>query len=174
MAMWQQQMQLMESFHNDMILMVQMFVAMHREHVASVRHELDMVQQLTGELSELQAKLADGSATPGVGLTDRTGRPAQARGSDHAKNRKKRDKKSVSRDSANPIHRPEPTSARPAESPSLPNSRSRSAERSISATSGGAGEAEGSQIHAVLTERIAELQRERQGYWQRILTVLHG
>ena len=52
MAMWQQQMQLMESFHNDMILMVQMFVAMHREHLASVRHELDMVQQLTGELSD--------------------------------------------------------------------------------------------------------------------------
>ena len=47
MAMWQQQMQLMESFHNDMILMVQMFVAMHREHLASVRDELDMVQQLT-------------------------------------------------------------------------------------------------------------------------------
>src|SRR5262249_8561513 len=55
-AMWQQQMQLMESFHRDMILMVQMFVAMHREHSASVRHELDMVQQLTQELSALQAK----------------------------------------------------------------------------------------------------------------------
>ena len=33
-AMWRQQMQMMESFHNDMILMVQMFVAMHREHLS--------------------------------------------------------------------------------------------------------------------------------------------
>ena len=53
-ALWQQQIQVMESFHKDMILMVQMFVAMHREHVVSVRDELDRVQQLTRELSELQ------------------------------------------------------------------------------------------------------------------------
>jgi hypothetical protein len=38
MAMWQQQMRLMESFPNEMSLMVQMFVAMHGEHLASVRH----------------------------------------------------------------------------------------------------------------------------------------
>ena len=49
--MWQQQMRLMESFHNDMIMMVQMFFAMHREHMASVREELDRVEQLTRELT---------------------------------------------------------------------------------------------------------------------------
>ena len=69
MAMWQQQMQLMESFHNDMILMVQMFVAMHREHLASVRDELDRVQQLTRELSDLQAKLAQASRSADGGPT---------------------------------------------------------------------------------------------------------
>src|SRR5262249_2613520 len=36
-AMWHQQMRMMESFHNDMIMMVQMFFAMHREHLASSR-----------------------------------------------------------------------------------------------------------------------------------------
>src|SRR5208283_5964517 len=56
-AMWQQQMQMMESFHQDMILMVQMFVAMHREHRVAIRDELDRVQKLTKKLSVLQKKL---------------------------------------------------------------------------------------------------------------------
>jgi hypothetical protein len=30
------------------------------------------------------------------------------------------------------------------------------------------------EFHADLTQRIAQLQRERQGYWQRILQTLHG
>ena len=62
-AMWRQQMQMMESFHNDMILMVQMFLAMHREHQVSVRDELDRVQKLTGELAVLQEKLAETAKT---------------------------------------------------------------------------------------------------------------
>jgi pSer/pThr/pTyr-binding forkhead associated (FHA) protein len=174
MAMWQQQMQLMESFHNDMILMVQMFVAMHREHVASVRHELDMVQKLTGELSELQAKLADrSSATPGADRTARSGLPSQDRESDHARNRKNRDRKSVSRDHMH-RSRAEPTPSSSEERASPPKPKPRSAEPSVLAGSRGSGEGQGSQIHAVLTERIAELQRERQGYWQKILSALHG
>ena len=64
-ALWQQQMQVMESFHKDMILMVQMFVAMHREHVVSVRDELDRVQQLTRELSELQRDLVEQASGSG-------------------------------------------------------------------------------------------------------------
>ena len=74
MVMWQQQMQLMESFHNDMIMMVQMFVAMHKEHSASVRHELDMVQHLTRELSALQARTresADSEKSLAIAGTDR-------------------------------------------------------------------------------------------------------
>ena len=56
-AMWQQQMQMMQAFHNDMLMMFQMFVAMHREHLGSVRDELDRVQQLTQELTRLNARL---------------------------------------------------------------------------------------------------------------------
>src|SRR6185312_676716 len=56
-AMWQQQMQLMETFHNDMAMMVQMFIAMHREFQGSVRAELERVQNLTRELGRLNARL---------------------------------------------------------------------------------------------------------------------
>ncbi len=63
-AMWQQQMRMMESFHQDMILMVQMFMAMHREHRVAIREELDRVQKLTRKLSVLQRQLTltEGSA----------------------------------------------------------------------------------------------------------------
>ena len=60
-ALWQQQMQLMESFHNDMTMMVQMFIAMHREFQDSVRDELERVQKLTRELSRLNARLLQAS-----------------------------------------------------------------------------------------------------------------
>ena len=55
--MWQQQMQMMESFHQDMILMVQMFVTLHREHRVTIRDVSHRVQKLTKKLSVLQAKL---------------------------------------------------------------------------------------------------------------------
>ena len=64
-SMWRQQMQLMETFHNDMVTMVQMFAAMHSEHQATLRDELGRVQQLTNELTRLNAQLAQAPA-PGT------------------------------------------------------------------------------------------------------------
>src|SRR5262249_35065355 len=82
-AMWQQQMQLMETFHNDMIMMVQMFIAMHREHLAAVRGELDHVQKLTRELTRLNARLGrlpeSAEATPAVGTGGGDGSPRRER-----------------------------------------------------------------------------------------------
>ena len=90
MAMWQQQMRLMESFHNDMIMMVQMFFAMHREHMASAREELDRVEQLTRELSALQARLREPVDSPAAGPTAGTTRPAKSVPPHHAEDRPKR------------------------------------------------------------------------------------
>ena len=51
-----------------MILMVRMFMTMHREHVGSIRDEVDRVQQLTRELETLQVKLGESSnAEKGTG-----------------------------------------------------------------------------------------------------------
>ena len=93
MAMWQQQMQLMEMFHNDMILMVQMFAAMHRQQLDSVRHEMDMVQRLTGQLQDLQTKLAEPSSPADAGRNARSARPTETHAPVPAPNHKKREKK---------------------------------------------------------------------------------
>ena len=77
--MWRQQMQMMESFHNDMILMVQMFMAMHREHLSSVRDELDRVKKLTGELADPAGEAGGGrEQSPGERSSD-NGRGASGR-----------------------------------------------------------------------------------------------
>ena len=66
---------MMESFHRDMILMVQMFMAMHREHRVAIRDELDRVEKLTKKLHVLQKKL--GQAETGQGRLPEVEKPAR-------------------------------------------------------------------------------------------------
>jgi len=172
-AMWQQQMQLMESFHNDMIMMVQMFVAMHREHSASVRHELEMVQQLTRELSALQAKTAQSPASTNARLAAGTARRHRDPGPVGAVDRGEQDKKPLSPGPDQGGHRAKPKSPAPAARSKAAGSKPPSAQGSVPPIADGARAVEDEQIHALLTQRIAELQRERQGYWQRILSTIN-
>jgi pSer/pThr/pTyr-binding forkhead associated (FHA) protein len=169
MAMWQQQMQLMESFHNDMVLMVQMFVAMHREHVAAVGQELDKIQELTRELGALQAKMAQTPESANAGLEREPVGSAPGSSPDRPQPDKKpridRRAQQVPRTDATPAGRtgrPKPTEPQTpsAEGPAPPASNGTRAEES-------------EQIHVLLTRRIAELQRERKGYWQRILSTIN-
>lgn len=150
---WQRQMEMMESFHNDMIAMVQAFFALHREHYASVRDEMARVEELTSELDSLRRKLSNGDSAA-------AGRAADS---------------------------PHPSTAREA-SPSGRDPRSQTpeepAQRPRSATSPGAPEAStrprgekttaaASEMHGLITNRIASLQRERQSYWRRILNQIN-
>jgi pSer/pThr/pTyr-binding forkhead associated (FHA) protein len=172
--MWQQQMQMMESFHNDMILMVQMFVAMHREHLASVRDELARVQHLTRELSELQAKLTDPVQSADAGLTHARNAASRTRKSSQIPRGIERNKNPESQTSNmdGGQGKAQPTSARGG--PITHVSETQSTRDSASAGSDqkvGVGESE---FHALLTRRIAEIQRERQGYWKKILSALHS
>jgi len=195
-SLWQQQMQLMESFHNDMILMVQMFMAMHREHLGSVKDELTRVQHLTQELQVLQQKLAQGvtegaqdpaaeppQRPPLKDATHRTVRSENRPGGGTAAVRKPPHAEAKS--TATPP-RPEPKSAREqgetrgrsaAKSTATPRPADHDAPQQPAFTPSGRSEQDPVvhevEIHSILTRRIAELQRERQSYWQRILTAIN-
>ncbi len=172
MAMWQQQMQLMESFHNDMIMMVQMFVAMHREHMSSVRHELDMVQKLTGELAVLQAKMAQPASAEDPAPDTASERPAKERRSVPAEDRKKEETQpSAERTDRDTRGRPKPAEPRDGVKPG--GSKVPIAKSPAPGQFDESPPLENSQVHAVLSQRIAQLQRERQGYWQRILSSIN-
>ncbi|MGZ3354183.1 MAG: FHA domain-containing protein [Isosphaeraceae bacterium] len=183
-AMWQQQMQMMESFHQDMILMVQMFVALHREHRVTIRDELDRVQKLTKKLSVLQAKLtqtagsAEQSRSPGaqrpeknVGTADRSGRNGTARAQDVKAPNDTQDVKApndAQRSKDQPAQPPDPIRRSGAGNPiSSSTDHTRKAVRSPATPAGHA------ELHSHLTRRITELQRERQSYWQKILSAIN-
>jgi pSer/pThr/pTyr-binding forkhead associated (FHA) protein len=173
-ALWQQQMQLMESFHNDMMMMVQMFIAMHRELQASVRDELKRVQKLTQELGRLNARLlqipepaAAGPNPNAVRPQDETRPiPREGRPITEATSRPRTTRRADA-----------PTGSKPEER----DSESRRTDRrgSIPADQENAGKGpiprmERAEMYADITRRITELQRQRRGYWRRILKAISG
>ncbi len=173
-AMWQQQMQMMESFHQDMILMVQMFVAMHREHRVAIRDELDRVQKLTKKLSVLQKKLTQTAGSdeenrsqgaerpePVVGKPDRSGRNGTTR--DQGVWPPGDEKPGQSRSAQPPAAQPNSGAGTPVTT---------STDHARKAAGSPATPASHAELHSHLTQRIAELQRERQSYWQRILSAI--
>jgi pSer/pThr/pTyr-binding forkhead associated (FHA) protein len=171
-AMWQQQMRLMETFHNDMIMMVQMFIAMHREHTASVRDELDRVQQLTRELTQLNTELGQLPGSAGASPTSEGGRHKRDTGSVPQAGSPRRE--------GSPRHR----SAHETEKGTEEKPPDRAGDSGLSSCSAPAAQWSGeprtapppaiggADLHAHLTQRIAELQRERQGHWQKILKAI--
>lgn len=167
MVMWREQMQMMESFHNDMILMVQMIMAMHREHMTSVRGELDRISQLSQEMAELRARLA---AAPDPGSPRNVTSQSSIRplAGDEANHLGRSDPPAVEKAGA-PAGTPPPTTA------SGPMSLGSASERRpavpIEETRP---QAIPLDFHIQLTRRVAELQRERQGYWQKILHIFTG
>jgi pSer/pThr/pTyr-binding forkhead associated (FHA) protein len=173
MAMWQQQMQLMELFHKDMIMMMQMFVAMHREHLASVREELGMVKRLTRELAVLQARMVQSPETEPAGRDAGIARPSQERGPSQALDRKRQDRKRPAVPADRAAARTEPKPTEPAGGPGSAGSGAPSGRGPASPASSGMPSGDERRIHAQLTQRIAELQRERQGYWERILGIMN-
>jgi hypothetical protein len=136
-------MQLMESFHNDMTMMVQMFIAMHREFQSSVRDELKRVQKLTQELGRLNAQL--------LKVPELSQAPSEAQ--PQVMPRKAR------RGKPTPTPKAEETPDQPAtaDRPSTPTAPRK----------------ESSEMYADITRRITDLQRQRRGYWQRILNAIN-
>jgi pSer/pThr/pTyr-binding forkhead associated (FHA) protein len=173
-AMWQQQMQLMESFHNDMAMMVQMFIAMHREFQGSVRDELERVQQLTRELNRLNARLGEIPEAAETGPATPAKRPEGRPGTGRKEDRPRRSATTHPRTA----HRADVPTGRPPKDPGAdPGHRGRSAPIPEDPAKAGAAPGprkESSEMYADLTQRITELQRERRGYWQRILKNING
>jgi hypothetical protein len=173
-AVWQHQIQVMESFHRDMIFMVRMFFAMHQEQQASVREELSKVEQLTQELKGLQSKLAEVSRSEGNGRD--ANRNASAPG--HSSRQEVTCAAASRADSVNspglsgdkmgqPDIGSDQTSA-PSAAASLHEVPAATGpeDRSVSI--------QDAELHQTLTNRINDLQRERRRYWQQILNTIRN
>jgi pSer/pThr/pTyr-binding forkhead associated (FHA) protein len=173
-ALWQQQMQLMESFHNDMMMMVQMFIAMHREFQVSVRGELERVQKLSKELGRLNARLIELPESARVGPNPQAVRPdgkvrslpREVRPTPEAAAPPRTGRRAdVPTGSKPEVRRGEPRIADPPAS--TPGNRESAGRDPLP-------HKESTEMYAEITRRITELQQQRRGYWQRILKAING
>jgi pSer/pThr/pTyr-binding forkhead associated (FHA) protein len=175
-ALWQQQMKMMETFHDDMMLMVQMFMAMHREHLGAAKEELEKVRELSRELERLQGKLTE-PARPAQQEPPRNGAvkpsepepPAKAPPVSNRIPPASTTKTSSAPPVADSLAEPAGSSPLPGNTVAAGSGVSPPTENAESRPSPG----EASRFHIDITRRIAELQRERQGYWQRILSAIN-
>jgi pSer/pThr/pTyr-binding forkhead associated (FHA) protein len=150
------QQQMFDQFHQSMAMLVELFSAMHREQTGLVRAELNQLHQLTRELQTLQDQLRKqllprGPEPPGVPAV-RQPLPVQ----EPAKERKRDLEATPTRAGRRTPSVATPSSGAPEKSAPLQE------------------EGTGNEIHAWLSRRIDELQRERQTRWQKLMQLMLG
>jgi hypothetical protein len=140
------QQQLLEQFHQTMVMMAQVFGNLHRDQMALIREELTQLHQVTQELQTLHVELARRPPTEAAvedGLPQSAG--ARTAGGEHA----------VAAPPAR--HPPAQPAARP--QPDRPPPP--------------VGE-EADNIHTLLRQRLEALEAERKSRWDRILRFMMG
>jgi pSer/pThr/pTyr-binding forkhead associated (FHA) protein len=165
------QQQMFDQFQQTMSMMVQMFSGLHRDQMGLLRQELDRVQELTQELTMLQAELAGQSATPAGP------RPAVATKFEMPARRLAQtsiplpEPSEPSPAGAVPVQPPQPV-AKAEETgnsagPAAPVAAAAAPAVPVAAAAPSTATPE-ENVHGWLTERIAAIQQERQSRWQKI------
>jgi pSer/pThr/pTyr-binding forkhead associated (FHA) protein len=147
--------QMADQFRQTLMMMFQMFSAVHKDQMAFFQQEMDRVQQLTGELHLLRIEAAKHAPAPA---------PTPTPASTPAKTRPQTPPPAAAH--ASP---PAPAAPAPPAAPATPAS----AAPDNAATAGVSAPA-GQDIHFWLIQRMAAVQEERQNRWQKLLGLLSG
>jgi hypothetical protein len=151
----QMQQQMFDQFQQTILMMVEMFTALHQDQVRVVQDELDGLRALTRELRELQQELAGQGATATPPTGEERREPAPAAAADPTPN-------------GNGTEPPRgPTAAEP------PRARAPAVDAARTAP-GLEHPGDRADIHLRIQQRIASIQRERQSRLQRILHYVMG
>ena len=183
------QQQMSDQVHEATVAMIQMFGTIHREQMDVVRGELDEIHRLSEELKELKANSSRNSLAP----QDPTTAVAPGR---HPSDPDGRILPPDSRPASQTSPPPSPAdlpagrasslSARGPEQPTPADASSHQDRPRAVEAAGGSPEPEGRRpadcpagqvddlIHVVMSQRIAEIQRERQSRWHKILNLVTG
>jgi pSer/pThr/pTyr-binding forkhead associated (FHA) protein len=138
------QQQMFDQFQQMMMMMAQIFGTMHQEQMSVLQEELEQIRRLTQEMHDLKAELLPRAAHL---------RPSN--GSAHP----------------GPSRRPTPAAAHRDERLGTPE-EGKAEERGPNPP--GPSPVPDKDIHAMISQRLAEIDRERQGRWQKIMAVLKG
>jgi pSer/pThr/pTyr-binding forkhead associated (FHA) protein len=145
------QQQMMDQFHQSMLMMAEMFTTLHREQTGLVREEMEHLRRITQELTTLQGELA----------RQKAGEPAAPAAPVPvilAENPESEPTTTVAVE-------PPAVSAPPAEPMKSPPDKAQGAASPAPAPA---------DVHEWLNRRIVELQEERQGRWQKLLRFVRG
>ncbi len=153
----QMQRQMADQFQQALMMMFRLFSNMHQDQMSLIREELSQLQQLSQEQQALQARLASQSAATVSGR-----RPSLRVVSGESP-------VSVSRSSATP----QPTAPQPSNPGDLPEETA-AAKATAPPRPTREQVQEAGEIHAMLVKRIAAIQEERQGRWQKLLNAVIG
>jgi hypothetical protein len=180
----QMQMQMFDQFQQMLMMMFQMFSTMHREQMDVVREELGQIRHLTQQLQEAQAELRKQTAS-----TQAPAPPASPSARSAANPTLPSPPTSVPRDakvkppawSSTEQRRPPAERQGPPAQDTGPPSHTKqaaaahqpaAAKRDAAAPPPGGDAARN--LHAVLAQRIAALQQERQTRWQKLVQMMSG
>jgi pSer/pThr/pTyr-binding forkhead associated (FHA) protein len=172
------QQQMMEQFHQTMLMMAEMFSTLHREQAVLVREELGEVRRLTQELNALRAETArqalDAQPTEVVGAQ---AEPKAEAPPAATANVKTLESEIISAGSANSNGTTEkgPGATRPSsETAPTPANVGATPPPSREANQNPPPSGPTPDVHDWLSRRVAALQEERQGRWQKILQFITG
>ncbi len=172
----QMQMHMFDQFQQMLMMMFQMFSTMHREQMDVVREELGQIRHLTQELQETQAELrkqtapaqaspsARSAATPTL-ASPAPPRDAKVKAPDWSSTEQRRPPVERPRPPAQDTERLSDTKQARASQPSAAGKRD-----TVAPPGGDAAR----NLHAVLAQRIAALQQERQTRWQKLVQMMTG
>jgi pSer/pThr/pTyr-binding forkhead associated (FHA) protein len=149
----QMQLQLSEQFQQAALQMFQLFGALHRDQMGSLREEFDRQSRLTQELRQLQEELTKLQTTAATSRSGHTPAAAPVRSAPHAA--------------------PPGKAVAPAAGPATPAGGT-PAMTAGTAAAGDRPAANGQDVHTWLCRRMEALQQERQTGWQKILGFLVG
>jgi hypothetical protein len=143
------QQQMFDQFHQTMLMMVQMFSTLHREQMSLLREELDKLHAINRELQSLQSEFG---WQPAASLD------ASPDAVNHAQS-----------PAAEPVGGPAAKS-KAGSANNVPPPAADTERRGDAIHPGQTDPA----VHAWLSQRIAALQQERQGRWQKIVKFVMG
>jgi pSer/pThr/pTyr-binding forkhead associated (FHA) protein len=149
------QQQMFDQFHQTMLMMAELFTALHKEQAGLVREELEHLRRLTRELNALRSEQAMQAARGSAA-------PALANGLDVAQPTDKRLSEAT-----------EGASILASELAQPKDAATEGAAVQAAAVSKKAAPA-APDVHDWLTRRIDALQVERQGRWQKLMSIVMG
>ena len=143
----QMHMQMFDQFQQVLVMLFQMFSSMHREQMDLVRDELGQIRRLTADIQTTQKQLQEQQEA----LAEQKKPPANGT-----------------------ARRSHPSSAGPSDAVAT---SAESRRQEVPEPRGEPGVKEGEaarQLHTVLTQRIASLQKERETRWQKLVRMMSG